>query len=75
MNEKDEAIKFLKQTERTKGSMPNKEKNILDWSLIEYKTYFTNQTKGMSMKNKLKFGEELLKKVEVEKAKRKIANQ
>lgn len=67
--EQKEAQEILKSIEKSKSKLPDKEKNILEWTTEELKSYIVSETAGMSVKKKLKFGKEILKRIEEEKKK------
>lgn len=68
MNEKDkkEAVRLIKAASK-KSKLPNKETNILDWTLPELNAYIKSELKGLSVSKKLKFGQELTKRINNEK--------
>jgi hypothetical protein len=66
--EQKEVSKILKDI-NGKCELPDKEKNILDWSLSELKAYIFNETKGMSVKKKVEFGKELNERIKKERNK------
>lgn len=67
--ERKEANDFLVSAKNSKARLPQEEKSILQWTPAEFKEYFRIQTKGMSVTKKMKFGQELVKKIEEEKKK------
>lgn len=67
--EKSEAISILKDLEKEKCEYPDKEKDILKWTLKELKTYILKETKGMSPLKKIKFARRLNKTIAEKKKK------
>ena len=72
--EQKEAQQLVKGLEKQKDKLPEKGKNILDWSMKELQTYILTQTTGMSMKKKMKFSKDILDRIKKEKEKRKEIN-
>jgi hypothetical protein len=69
MNDKKEALRIIKNTKEC--SLPDEDKNILDWTTDELTAYIKNEIKGMSPTKKLKFAKEINDKIREEKEKRK----
>lgn len=69
--EQKEAQVILKKIDKDKSKVPDKKKNILEWSMGELKAYITSQTLGMKPKDKIKFAKDLSKRIETEKKKKK----
>jgi len=65
-----EAKKIIKQDKNLKPEMPTREKNILEWTTNELKTYILTQTYGFSPAKKIKFVNDLLKEIKEEKKKK-----
>ena len=49
---------------------PAEEKNILEWNASELNAYIIKKTAGMSVAKRFKFGNNLLKRIREEKAKK-----
>ena len=69
-----EAKGILKDLKNVKGALPDKEKDILEWTLPELKAYIKKETKGMSILKKVKFASALDKRIKAERIKDKKAN-
>lgn len=57
--------KLIKEAHSRKAKAPTDETNILDWSLPELHAYIKANTKKMSMRKKLKFGQDLTKRIDI----------
>jgi len=66
--DKQEALRIVKNTKEC--SLPNMNKNILDWTTDELTAYIKNEIKGLSPIKKFKFAEDINKKIREEKEKR-----
>jgi len=56
---------------RKKVEAPKDESNLLNWNFAEVNAYIKENTKGMSLKKKLKFGDALIKRIAEAKLKQK----
>lgn len=65
-----EAKLIARDMDKSKGKLPPKEKNILEWTPKELKRYVQVETMGLSVRKRVKFGKELMERIENEKQKR-----
>jgi len=62
-----EVVTILKSIENEECELPPKEKNILKWDVKELNAYIIKETKGMNPVKKLKFANQLIKRIKKEK--------
>ena len=74
MNDKviRDSKRILAQARRKKVETPKDESNLLNWNFAEVNAYIKANTKKMSLKKKLKFGDGLIKRIAEAKAKANI---
>jgi len=65
---------ILKDLKKTKSAVPDKEKNIMEWTAGELSAYIFKETKGMSIAKKLKFAKALDHRIKAERIKLKESN-
>ena len=68
--DKKEAAKLLAEARSGKAKAPKDETDILNWTMPELRAYIKVQTKGMNIKKKYQFGQDLIKRIE--KAKKEV---
>ena len=70
-SETKEAQSLVKDIEKGESQLPDKEKNILDWSMKELQSYITDETASMKKSKRMKFAMQLNKRILKEKERRK----
>lgn len=61
---KDNPEKLIVEGIKGKAEAPQDESNILKWTMPELNAYIKSNTKKMSIRKKMKFGQELIKRIE-----------
>jgi|AntAceMinimDraft_18_1070375.scaffolds.fasta_scaffold57987_2 hypothetical protein len=69
-----EVKSILKDLKKVECKLPDKEKDILEWTMPELKAYIKKETKGMNIIKKIKFASALDKRIKKERKKYNEAN-
>ena len=64
-----EVKSILKDLKKVECKLPDKEKDILEWTMPELKAYIKKETKGMNIIKKIKFASALDKRIKKERKK------
>jgi hypothetical protein len=67
--EQEEAKTIIKAIQKKKQQQPPVQKNILDWTPNELRSYILTQTSGLSPSKKMKFSKDLMERIKLEKEK------